>query len=309
MISRIGVHQSVNELFPPDVLREALDDLSCEVQVVGTSDELAVCDAVVTFAYEEAFLDADLAWIHSVQSGVDRFPFGALEERGIALTSSAGIHSDSVGETVAGYMLQFARQLHLHRTNEHRREWQYPPWDAAFTLAGKSCCVVGLGTLGRGIAMRADALGMHVSGVRRTPTPVDHVETVFTADELHDALSEALFVALAIPLTERTRGLISTDELAMMRDDAYLINVARGGVVDEPSLVRALREEEIAGAALDVFEEEPLPSESPLWDMENVIVTPHSAAATREYAGRVAALVRENVRRLANDENPVNRTF
>lgn len=155
--------------------------------------------------------------------------------------------------------------------------------------------------------MRADALGMDVSGVRRTPLPVDHVETVFRADELHDALAHALFVVLAVPLTERTRGLIGADELATMRDDAYLVNVARGGVVDEPALVRALREGELAGAALDVFAEEPLPAASPLWGMENVIVTPHAAAATREYAGRVAALVRENTRRLATDEHLVNR--
>lgn len=309
MISRIGVHQSVTELFPPHVLQQALDDLSVEVQIIQSANDLDTCDAVVTFTYDEAFLDADLVWIHSIQSGVDRFPLDALEEHGIALTSSAGIHSDSVGETVAGYMLQFARRLHVHRTNEAHQEWRYPPWNSAFTLAGESCCVVGLGTLGQGIAMRADALGMHISGVRRAPIPVDHVETVYTTDELDEALAEALFVVLAVPLTERTRGLIGADELAVMRDDAYLINVARGSVVDEAALVQALREGEIAGAALDVFEEEPLPAESPLWGLENVIVTPHAAAATREYAARVAALVRENTRRFRADESLVNRVL
>ncbi|HET7323301.1 MAG TPA: D-2-hydroxyacid dehydrogenase [Halococcus sp.] len=306
MISCIGVHHSVSELFPPDVLQRALDGLSAEIRVVQAPNTLDICDAVVTFAYDEAFLNADLVWIHSIQSGVDRFPLNELEERGIALTSSAGIHGDSVGETVAGCMLQFARRLHVYRTNEHRQEWRYPPWDAAFTLAGESCCVVGLGTLGQGIAMRADVLGMHVSGVRRSPIPVDHVERVYTTEELDEALAEALFVVLAIPLTERTRHLIGADELAVMRDDAYLINVARGSVVDEAALVQTLQEEKLAGAALDVFEEEPLPAESPLWELENVIVTPHAAAATREYSARIAALVRENTRRLAAGESLVN---
>jgi D-2-hydroxyacid dehydrogenase (NADP+) len=306
MVSCIGVHHSVNELFPPDVLQQALDELPAEVRTVQAPNTLDKCDVVVTFAYDEAFLTADLVWIHSIQSGVDRFPLDALEEREIALTSSAGIHGDSVGETVAGYMLQFARQLHVHRMNESRREWNYPSWDAAFTLAGESCCVVGLGTLGQGIALRADVLGMHVSGVRRSPIPANHVEKVYTVDELDEALAEALFVVLAIPLTERTRQLIGAEELTTMRDDAYLINVARGDVVDEAALVQTLQEGKLAGAALDVFEEEPLPTESPLWELENVIVTPHAAAATREYAGRIAALVRENARRLAAGKSLVN---
>ena len=306
MLSQIGVHESVETLFPPSVLRDALADVEPSVRVVETEADLATCDALVTFTYDESFLEADLTWIHSVQSGVDRFPFEELERRDVALTSSTGIHGDSVGETVAGYMLQFARRLHVHRDNERRREWRFPAWDEPFTLPGESLCVVGLGTLGQGIAGRADALGMDVVGVKRTPVPVEHVSRVYPPDELHEAIADVRFVAVAVPLTDRTAGSFGPDEFAAMREDAYLLNVSRGGVVDDAALLDALRAGELSGAALDVFETEPLPDESPFWGREDVIVTPHAAAANREYYRRVAALVRENVRRLDAGERLAN---
>lgn len=302
----IGIHESVGAVFPPESLREALSDVDAELRIVST-DDLDDCAALVTFAYDERFLDADLEWIHSIQAGVDRFPFEALEAAGIALTNSTGIHGDTVGETTLGYMLSFARGLHRYRDRERDHEWSRPPYDRPFSLADASVCVVGLGTLGRGIATRADALGMDVVGVKRTPTPVDGVETVHPAGDLETAIADARFVALAVPLTEETEGLIGAAELAAMRSDAVLINVARGPVVDEPALVDALASDAIGGAALDVFETEPLPPESPLWDMEEVIVTPHIAAATREYHRRIAALVRENARRHAAGESLTNR--
>lgn len=305
MVQTIGVHDSIAALFPPTVLAEKLADIEATVRVVGT-DEVAGVDALVTFAYDEAFLDADLEWIHSVQAGIDRFPLEELEAEGISLTNSTGTHGDSVGETVAGMMLSFARRLHEYRSQQGRKEWDWAEWDAPFTLSGSSLCVVGLGTLGRGIAARADALGMHVTGVKRTPTPVDHVETVHPSSDLQTAISDAKFVALAVPLTDDTRGLVGADELAAMREDAILVNVARGGVVDQAALVNALQTDSLAGAALDVFETEPLPESSPLWEMDEVIVTPHAAAATRDYPDRMATLVRENVRRIGVGERLAN---
>ena len=310
----VGIHESVSELFPPEVIADKLDtadDTAAEsaaipTKVVTDESDLTDCEGLVTFAYDDAFLEAGLRWIHSIQAGVDRFPFDALADRDIWLTNSTGIHGDAVGETVVGYMTAFARRLHRHRDRERDADWHYPAWDQAFTLSGERLCVIGLGTLGRGIAARADMLGMDVVGVRRTPTPVDHVETVYTPGELHSAIDGARFVAVATPLTDATRGLIAADEVAAMADDAYLLNVSRGGVVDEDALLDALRADSLAGAALDVFETEPLPEESSFWDREDVIVTPHAAAATHEYADRVAALVVENSRRLAAGESLVN---
>ena len=308
MIETIGVHDSVGAVFPPAVLRDSLADdrPDLTVRVVG-SDDLAALDAVVTFAHDSALLDAAPAWVHSIQAGVDRFSLDSFAEAGVPLTNSTGIHGDTVGESALGTMLMLARRLHRYRSAQERREWDRPAWDEPFTLRGESCCVVGLGTLGRGIATRADAVGMDVVGVKRTPTPVDGVRTVYPATDLGEAIADARFVSLAVPLTDRTEGLVGAPEFERMREDAYLVNVARGGVVDQSALVTALAEGEIAGAALDVFEAEPLPEESPLWGMKDVIVTPHATAATGAYYERIAALVRENLRRLAAGDGLANR--
>ena len=302
MLSTLGIHESVNVVFPPEPLRDALDDLDLEVRVVSTGD-LGGCDALVTLAYDESFLSSDIEWIHSIQAGVDRFPFEDLKAAGIRLTNSTGIHGDTVGETVAGYMLSFARQLHHYRDRQHETEWSPRGWDVPYSVAGSTVCVVGLGTLGRGVATRANALDMDVVGVKRTPTPVDSVETVHPARNLETAIEDAKFVVLTVPLTDETEGLIGRPELSAMRDDAILINVARGAVVDQDALTDTLERDEIGGAALDVFEEEPLPPESPLWEMDTVIVTPHIAAATGEYYRRVETLVRENISRYEAGES------
>ncbi|MFB6255704.1 MAG: D-2-hydroxyacid dehydrogenase [Haloplanus sp.] len=307
-ISTLGVHDSVAEVFPPSVFRDTLDGGDGPtVVVLSAGDDLAACDALVTFGYEDRFLDAGLDWIHSIQAGVDRFPFDALRDRGVALTNSTGIHGDVVGETGVGLMLAFARRLHAHRSNQERGEWIRPAWDDAFPLRRESACVVGLGTLGQGIATRASALGMSVTGVKRTPTPVDGVGRVYPPEDLHDAIANARFVALAVPLTDDTEGMFSTPEFETMRDDAYLINVARGPVVDQTALVDALDAGELTGAGLDVFETEPLPAESTLWDREEVIVTPHAAGFNEEYYERVATIVRENLRRFEAGESLTNR--
>ncbi|MFC6941785.1 D-2-hydroxyacid dehydrogenase [Salinirubellus sp. GCM10025818] len=306
-VARIGVHESVERVFPPEELREFLDDAGPEVAVVGDPDEVEGCDLLVTLAWDERFLDAGIGWIHSIQAGVDRFPFEDLESNGITLTNSTGIHGESVGETVVGYMLTFARRLHVYLHNQRDHEWTTPAWDEPFTLNGRSVCVVGLGTLGRGIASRASALGMRVTGVKRTVEPVPDVQQVHPQDELLSAVEGVDFVALACPLTEETHHLVDEEVLAAMDDGSYLLNVARGSVIDEDALVEALRGGELAGAALDVFEEEPLPADSPLWDFEEVLVTPHKSGSTWEYYQLVGELVYENLERDERGEELINR--
>lgn len=306
-VDRIGIHDSVGILFPPETLATELAGTPEGPTATVVDDEsLADCDAVITFEYTDAFLDT-VEWVHSVQAGVDHFPFDVLEAAGVVLTNSTGIHDDTVGETVAGYMLSFARRLHRHRDAQREREWRQPDWDEPYTITGEVLCIVGLGTLGRGIAERANALGMTVTGVRRSGDPVEGLERVHTPDDLEAAVAGAQFVALAVPLTESTRHLVDAAVLAAMRDDAYLINVARGGVVDQDALVDALQSGDLAGAALDVFDPEPLPSDSPLWDMEEVIVTPHCAAFTRDYYRDIADLIRTNLERLAEGQEFHNR--
>lgn len=299
-LTRLGVHDSTSIDFPFEVLADELGDVVPDIVPVGGPDgaDPATCDAAVTFTHQPELLAAEPAWIHTTQAGVDGFPLDDYESRGVALTNSTGLHGDSVGETTVGMFLMLARRLHQFCHQQTRREWQFPTWDAAFTLRGEPVTVVGLGTIGRAVAERADALGMRVTGVRRSGDPVDDVETVLTPDRLHEAIADARFVVLAVPLTDETERLVGANEFVTMREDGYLVNVARGGVVDQGALVDALEAGEIAGAGLDVFEDEPLPEDSPLWGMEDVVVTPHAAVADREFVDRIADLVRGNAARL-----------
>ena len=307
-LDTLGVDESVSILFPPEVLTAELADLPVPTTVVdGSNGDLDGCQAAVTFSYHEAF--DDLAWIHSIQSGVDQFPHDRMRAADVALTNSTGIHGDAIGETVAGYVLAFARRLHEHVRDQQDATWSPPAWDGAWTVRGERACVVGLGTLGRGVVDRLTGLGVNLTGVRRTPTPEPGVETVYTPSKLRQAVSDARFVVATVPLTDDTRGLIDADVLSEMRDDAYLINVARGAVVDQSALVDAIADGEIAGAALDVFETEPLPESSPLWGMDEVIVSPHCAGFTHRYHEHVGSIVAENADRFRADDDLVNRVL
>jgi D-2-hydroxyacid dehydrogenase (NADP+) len=165
-------------------------------------------------------------------------------------------------------------------------------------LNGKTLLIVGLGRIGQRLARLADAFGMTVVGVKRAPQSVPGVAHIVTPMQLLDALPQADFVALTCPLTPETEGLIGASALAAMKPGAYLVNVARGRVVDEPALIQALTQGTLAGAALDCVHEEPLPPGSELWRFPNVLLTPHSAGETRRYETRIIDLLLENIRRL-----------
>ena len=306
-VDQLGIDESVSILFPPNALNDALD-LPIPTKIVDGAAAASVdCQAVVTFSYHDAF--DDVAWVHSIQSGVDQFPHDRLRDAGVALTNSTGIHGDAIGETVAAYLLAFARRLPGVVTAQSDAEWSPPAWDEAWTVRGERACVVGLGTLGRGIVDRLTGLGVEVTGVRRTPTPEPGVERVYTPSNLRSAVADARFVIAAVPLTDATTGLIDAEILEAMREDAYLVNVARGEVVDQDALITALDDGEIAGAALDVFETEPLPASSPLWEMDEVIVSPHCAGFTHRYHEHVGSIVAENVARIRAGDALVNRVL
>ncbi|WP_254273324.1 D-2-hydroxyacid dehydrogenase [Haloarcula marina] len=304
-IQRIAVHESTGQAFPVPALVESLSSLAVPVEVTADGETYGPGDCVVTFSPRAAFLDAD--WVHGVRAGYDEFDTAAYAEAGTALTNSTGIHGETVPEMVVGYLAMFARRLHVYRDQQREREWRHEPYDAHFTLTGERICVVGLGTIGRGIAARADALGMDVVGVRRSGESVPGVDTVYAPDELETAVADARFVALAVPLTEDTAGMVDAAVFGAMPEDGYLVNVARGDVVVEDALLSALDDERIAGAAIDAYWEEPLPSDHPLWDTDEVVMTPHCAAATNRYHEDIAALVRENVERVARGDSLHNR--
>ena len=304
-IARIAVHESVAKACPLEAVVTALQGADLPVETVSDGTSFDAGDCVVTFSPRDAFLDA--AWVHGIRAGYDEFDVAAYEAAGTALTNSTGIHGDTVPETVVGYLTAFARRLHVYRDRQGDNGWTQEPYDAPFTLTGEQVCVVGLGTIGKGVADRADALGMEAVGVRRSGDPAGKVKRVYTPDKLDTAVADARFVVLCCPLTEETDGMVDATLLKQMRTDSYLVNVARGPVVVEDALLNALDDETIAGAALDAHWKEPLPSDHPLWDHESAIVTPHVAASTSRYHEHIAALVRENVERATHGESLRNR--
>ncbi len=243
---------------------------------------------------------ARLKWIHSTAAGVDQLLYPEVRERGITMTASSGIHQPLV-EHVFAFLLGLERRLHvaMRQQLQHR-------WDRARTLgdevAGKTLGILGLGTIGQQLVRKALAFEMRVIGTKRTPTPIPGVERVLPPEGLPEVLRESDAVVVVLPLTQQTRGLIGAPELQMMKRTAWLINVGRGPIIQEKALVQALRAGWIAGAGLDVFEQEPLPADSPLYELDNVMLTPHVSGASPHYMDRAVPLFCENLARYLRGE-------
>jgi phosphoglycerate dehydrogenase-like enzyme len=250
-----------------------------------------------------------LRWIQSIGAGYDQFPLDELRRRGIRLSSARGVNRNAVSEHAMALVLALARKLPEARDNQQRHFWrgmigEIPRREDELT--GKTLGIVGLGHIGSRTAALARAFGMRVVATKRRPEEgagaEGVAETVWGADGVDRLLRESDFVVLHCPLTEETRGLIDARRLALMRPSAYLINVARGGCVDEPALLEALRAGAIAGAGIDHFWDEPLPPESPFWDLPNVLITPHTAGETQRYEDNVLDILLENLGRLERGE-------
>ena len=198
-------------------------------------------------------------------------------------------------------MLAFTRGLNLLLRN--RPKWQVVPVDEIYD---KTISIVGLGCIGREIAKKAKGLGMKVIAAKRQPTPKIFVDKMFTPDRLLEMLTEADFVIAALPLTLETTKMFCLDHFKTMKPSAYFINIARGGIVNEADLITALEQGMIKGAGLDVFENEPLPSNSPLWSMDNVIITPHSAFMSPYYLDRAIQLFADNLQHFINNQEMLN---
>lgn len=236
----------------------------------------------------------DLRWIHTLTAGIDGFLLPRVLEGDVLLSNSRGIHGIPMAEHVFAMMLSFSRRLRDYSLQQQHSVWEKGP--SPGELYGKTLGIVGLGSIGSELARRASAFGMRVVAVKKNPGhPPEGVTRVMGLGGLDMLLKESDFVALILPLTPETHGLIGQRELALMKSDAVLINVARGEVVEETALVQALQEGSIAGAALDVFEQEPLDQDSPLWALPNCLVTPHVAAASPMYLNRALDLFCRNL--------------
>ena len=247
-----------------------------------------------------------LKWFHTFSAGVDSPAFQTLIDRGTLLTNSSGASAKSIAQYALAMMLYRAKRIGDWREQQRLREWAPLRTDE---LTGRTVRIVGTGAIGGETARLARAFGMRVIGVRRSARRTRHVDEQITPRGLLGALARSNYVVLACPLTRETAGMIGERELKAMKPDATLINVARGGIVDEPALVRALQEGWIGGACLDVFAREPLPAESELWDMPNVVISPHNAGFSPLNMERVMAIFLDNLDRYARGKPLRNRVL
>lgn len=247
-----------------------------------------------------------LKYVQSLSVGINQYDVAAFKAAGVRLANARGANENAVAEHALALMLALARKIPGARDHQARKEWRGMIGDAAIReeeLAGKTLLIVGLGTIGQRLAKLAKALDMHVIGLRRdTSAGKGAADEVVGRDRLLDVLPRADILALTCPLTPETEGMIGAAALSRMKPATYLVNVARGRVVDEPALIEALGKGGIAGAALDCVWEEPLPADSLLWSFENVVITPHTGGETRAYEERIIDVLMENVERLWRGE-------
>ena len=258
-------------------------------------------DVLLGWDFSEAGLNdawprADaLRWIHWAGAGVDAVLFPKLVESEVVLTNSRGIFDRAMAEFVLGYILSFAKTLPQITRDQDERQWSHR---LSEMIIDRRVLVLGVGSIGRAIARLLSSAGMHVEGVgRRARAGDDDFAAIHAQEDLNDLLPAADYVVIIVPLTDETRGMFGASQLAAMKPTARLINVARGAILDEPALVDALNAGRIGGAALDVTTIEPLPGESPLWTMPNVIISPHmSGDFYGHYETMVSAFI-DNFRR------------
>ncbi|GAB4331792.1 MAG: D-2-hydroxyacid dehydrogenase [Dehalococcoidia bacterium] len=243
----------------------------------------------------------NLRWLHVFNAGVDNPVFGRFLERGVRLSTSAGSTAVPIAQTAIAGLLMLARGFPHWLAAQREHRWAPLPGDRIpDDLEGQVAVIFGLGAIGREIARLARTLGLRVVGVRRTPLrPGDPVDELHHPSALGELLPRAQWLILAAPLTPETHHVIDASALALLPRGARVLNVGRGALIDEPALIEALRGGHLGGAYLDVFEEEPLPADSPLWEMPGVIITPHNSAASTGNAGRSAAMFFENLKRWA----------
>lgn len=276
-------------------------DLEHAVEYIAETDILAVWGWT---DIRPLYLAAPrLRWVHALSAGVESLTFPEIQASDTIITNSRGIHGIPVSEHVFALMLAFTRGLNLLIRNQGAGLWERVPTDE---IHEKTVGIVGLGSIGREIAKKAKGLGMEVVATKREMTSEIFVDKLYKPEQLHEMLEIADFVVVALPLTEQTSGLFTLQEFTAMKRSAYFINIARGTIVKETDLTAALRQGLIRGAGLDVFEHEPLPANSPLWSMDNVIITPHLAALSPYYLDRAVKLFADNLTRYAENREMFN---
>lgn len=260
-------------------------------------DALSEADVLVTFdnGIDAAMIEraSQLRWLHVMNAGVDRLPFDKLMERRMLVTNVRGIHAIQMAEYTFGVLLQIVRSMKTLAEAERDKRWDNQC--RVTELWDQTLGIVGVGAIGKEIARRAKVFGMHTLGVNTDGRAVDGIDNMFAMSDFENMLRHSDFVVLTVPLVPSTHHLLNAVTLGEMKETAHLINIARGPIIDEAALIEALKEERIAGAVLDVFDQEPLPEDHPFWTMDNVTITPHISGRSPMYMTRAVGLFMENL--------------
>ena len=300
------------EEFHLNRLREHLD--GAEIIQCRHSDRTAVGEAlkvvdaaVISGRVDERFYTApNLKWVHADAAGLDSSAKAALFESGLIVTNSAGRSAPALAEHTLFFMLRFAYRIRALRAAQSEKSWGYEGQEGTHALFAQTIGILGLGNTGIALAQRAKAFGMNVLAYRRRNAPKpDSVDTLYTeenGDTLDALLRESDFIAVTTPLNNKTYHMIGERELKLMKRTAVIANLGRGACIDENALIAALKSGEIAGAGLDTFETEPLPSDSALWTLDNVLLTPHFTPPCPDKVGRSLDIVIDNIIRFQKGE-------
>src|SRR5215470_9594747 len=306
----IFVHHPFDQWNAPEWFAARLRQAFPRIDVVHLPDykrvdaEIADTDIAITWSIKPEQVKAakKLRWIHSPAAAVHTLIFPELVESDIQITNAREVHGPVVAEHVIALIFALAKKIpdavHLQQKHEWGQQRMWDELPRVREVAGATLGLVGLGAIGRAVANTAKALGMRAIAAREHPEKGrEGADAIYGPEQVNEVFRHADYVVLAAPMTDSTKALANAERLALMRPDACLINVGRGALVDETALVAALCGKKIGGAALDVFPKEPLAPESPLWDLPNLLITPHSAALTDELWERHYTLFSENLRR------------
>ncbi|HET7616671.1 MAG TPA: D-2-hydroxyacid dehydrogenase [Bacillales bacterium] len=287
-------------------LKKIVGDNEVKLETSLESSKLPLRDTEIWITYgfdvtaENLDRMPDLKWIQVFQSGVEHIPFEELEKRDIKLTNVKGIHGVPMAEHVMSIVLYVTRDIPRFIRDQKQHVWNRN--ELVGEVNGKTMAIFGAGTIGTEVAKKAKSFDMRVIGVNTSGDRHEPFDEMATLADKKRVLAESDFVVLLLPVTDETYHCISTEELKAMKRDSYLINVGRGALVDTDALIDGLSRKTIKGAALDVFEEDPLPKDHPLWDMENVFITPHLSAKTVRYLDRCIEKFKVNLRSYQNGE-------
>jgi phosphoglycerate dehydrogenase-like enzyme len=316
IIATIPLTAELREVVQQAAPRAEISDRVCRTNEDVRALVAGGCDVMLGFRVPDDLLERapGLRWIQLLSAGADHVSSWIGKNGKVPVATSSGIHATAISEYTIASMLAYAHQLHVMIRAQLRHEWHRRAgfMDTIEELRGKTLGVIGYGSIGRETARLADALGMQVLALKRNPgdrrdrgwcpaslgDPEGKLpRKFFGPDQCQAIMGESDYLTVTLPLTPATRKFVGAKEIAAMRPGAYIVNIGRGDVIDEQAMIEALRAGKIGGAGLDVFEHEPLEASSPLWDLENVILTPHMSGANRGYMEKACELFAENLRR------------